>query len=173
MAKQQSAGLLLYRQKDGKLEVLIAHPGGPFFVKKDNGIWSIPKGLYEDNEDPFDAAKREFEEEIGLPAPGGEYIDLGEIKRKDGKIIRAWAVEGNIDEGKVKSNSFEMEWPPRSGQKQEFPEIDRAEWFGLTTASQKLQIAQVEFLKRLAEYLKINFSAHTSDGSVPEQYKLF
>ena len=170
MAKQQSAGLLLYRQKDGKLEVLIAHPGGPFFVKKDNGIWSIPKGLYEDNEDPFDAAKREFEEEIGLPAPGGEYIDLGEIKRKDGKINRARAVEGNIDEAKVKSNSFKMEWPPKSGKVQEFPEIDRAKWFDLPNAAQKLQLAQIEFLEKLAQHLKIDFKPASAE---PKQNSLF
>jgi len=173
MAKKQSAGILLYRTKNSQFEVLIAHPGGPFFAKKDSGFWSIPKGLYDDNEEPFEAAKREFKEEIGSSAPDGEYIDLGEIKRKDGKAIKAWAVEGDIDESSVKSNTFEMEWPPRSGQKQEFPEIDRAVWFSLETATQKLQIAQVEFLKKLAEYLKINFSGDVPVDSAPEQYKLF
>lgn len=159
MAKKQSAGLLLYRQKDGRLEVLIAHPGGPFFAKRDDGFWTIPKGLYEENEEPFVAAKREFEEEIGSPAPSGRYIELGEVKRKDGKIIQAWAAEGQVNEDEVKSNTFEMEWPPKSGKKQEFPEIDRAVWFSLESAAQKLQDAQIEFLKRLAGHLKINFPA--------------
>ena len=98
MAKKQSAGVLLYRFKDRELQVLIAHPGGPFFAKKDNGNWSIPKGLYEDDEDPFEAAKREYEEEIGAPSPNGPYLELGEIKRKDGKSIRAWAAEGDVNE---------------------------------------------------------------------------
>ncbi len=158
MAKKQSAGLLLYRQKDGNLEVLIAHPGGPFFAKKDDGVWSIPKGLYEEDEDPFDAAKREYEEEIGSPAPTTQYIDLGEIKRSDDKAIRAWAVEGDVDENRVKSNLFEMEWPPKSGRMQQFPEIDKALWFEINSASVKLQPAQVEFLKRLAENLSIGFT---------------
>lgn len=167
--KKQSAGLLLYRQKKGRVEVLIAHPGGPFFAKKDNGFWSIPKGLYEDDEDPFAAAKREFEEEIGWPAPAGKYIELGEIKRKDGKTIKAWAVEGQVDETEVKSNTFEMEWPPKSGKIQEFPEIDQARWFDLPTASLKLQLVQTEFLERLAEHLNIGFEP----SNEPNQPSLF
>lgn len=169
MAKKQSAGLLIYRMKDGQLEVLIAHPGGPFFAKKDDGIWSIPKGLYEDSEDPINAAKREYEEEIGMPAPNGRYTKLGEIKRKDGKTIQAWSVEGDVNQDKVKSNNFEMEWPPRSGQKQEFPEIDRAAWFNLEIAALKLQPIQVEFLKRLAEHLKVDFKPRNE----PDQPSLF
>ena len=162
MAKKQSAGILLYRFKDGKLQVLIAHPGGPFFAKKDEGNWSIPKGLYEDNGDPFEAAKREYEEEIGAPAPSSPYIELGEIKRKDGKTICAWAAEGDVDESKVRSSTFEIQWPPKSGKKQEFPEIDKALWFNLDSASQKLQPAQVEFLKRLAKQLNISFAPKIS-----------
>ncbi len=172
MAKKQSAGILLYRTKSDRLEVLIAHPGGPFFAKKDKGVWSIPKGLYEDDENPFDAAKREFEEEIGSPPPNGQYIELGEIKRKDGKNIRAWAVEGDIYEVSVKSNTFKIEWPPKSGSIQEFPEIDRAKWLDLTTASQKLQLAQIEFLERLAQYLKVDFLRSQNLAPTPEQYKL-
>ncbi len=160
----------MYRQKNGQLEVLIAHPGGPFFAKKDNGSWSIPKGLYEENEAPFEAAKREFEEEIGSPAPSREYIDLGEIKRSDGKTIKAWAVEGEIDESKVNSNTFEMEWPPRSGQKQEFPEIDKAHWFDLPGAAKKLQSVQVQFLKRLARHFKVSFEPQEGE---PQQNSLF
>ncbi|MDO8591740.1 MAG: NUDIX domain-containing protein [bacterium] len=161
--KKQSAGILLYRTKNIQLEVLIAHPGGPFFAKKDSGIWSIPKGLYDDDEDPFDAAKREFEEEIGSPPPDGQYVALGEIKRKDGKSIKAWGVEGDIDEGQVESNFFEMEWPPKSGNKQKFPEIDKALWFEINSASIKLQPAQVEFLKRLAKHFNVNFTPTISE----------
>ncbi len=167
--KKQSAGLLLYRQKKGRVEVLIAHPGGPFFAKKDNGFWSIPKGLYEDDEDPFAAAKREFEEEIGWPAPAGKYIELGEIKRKDGKTIKAWAVEGQVDETEVKSNTFEMEWPPKSGQMQEFPEVDKPSWYNLEEAAQKLLPAQIPLLQRLAEHLKISFEP----SNEPNQPSLF
>ena len=163
MAKKQSAGILLYRFDDGDLQVLIAHPGGPFFVKKDEGNWSVPKGLYEDDEDPFEAAKREYEEEIGAPSPNGPYLELGEIKRKDGKSIRAWAAEGDVDESKAKSNTFEIEWPPKSGKTQEFPEIDKALWFDINSASLKLQPVQVEFLKRLAEQLNVNFVPKISE----------
>ncbi|MBI2009469.1 NUDIX domain-containing protein [Candidatus Saccharibacteria bacterium] len=162
MAKKQSAGILLYKFDEGELKVLIVHPGGPFFVKKDNGNWSIPKGLYEDNEDPFTAAKREYEEEIGMPPPSEPYLELGEIKRKDGKTIHAWAAEGDVNENKVQSNAFEMEWPPKSGKMQEFPEIDKALWFDINTASSKLQPAQVEFLKRLAKQLNVNFTPKIS-----------
>lgn len=133
--------------------MLIVHPGGPFFAKKDNGFWSIPKGLYEGDENPLDAAKREYEEEIGRPAPDGTYIELGEIKRKDGKIIKAWAVEGTVDETKITSNTFKIEWPPKSAKMQAFPEVDRAGWFTLGEAVKKLTPAQVEFLQRLADKL--------------------
>lgn len=145
------------------MEVLIAHPGGPFFAKKDDGVWSVPKGLYDDDENPFDAAKREYEEEIGSPAPSGQYIELGEIKRSDGKVIKTWAVEGDLDEASVKSNTFEMEWPPKSGKKQQTPEIDKALWFEINLASVKLQPAQVEFLKRLAEHLNTDFTPTISE----------
>lgn len=160
--KKQSAGLLLYRFNDSELEVLIAHPGGPFFAKKDEGIWSIPKGLYEEDEDPLKAAKREYEEEIGLPPPDGPYLQLGEINRKDGKTIKAWAAEGDVDESEVRSNTFEMQWPPKSGKKQEFPEVDKALWFDINSASLKLQPAQVEFLERLAKQLNVSFAPKIS-----------
>lgn len=167
--KKQSAGLLVYRMKKGQIEVLIAHPGGPFFVKQDDGVWSIPKGLYEDSEDTLTAAKREFEEEIGFPAPASEYIELGEIKRKDGKYIRAWAVEGDIDAENISSNSFELEWPPKSGKKQSFPEIDRAKWSSLSNAARKLQSAQVEFLERLANKLGQRFGADEEETESSQQ----
>lgn len=169
--KKQSAGILLYRRKNGIVQVLIGHPGGPFFAKKDDGVWSVPKGLY-DNEYPLEAAKREYEEEVGSAAPDKGYIELGEIKRRDGKVIKAWAVKGDLDETKAASNTFEIEWPPRSGKKQEFSEIDKLSWFDLTTAAQKIQPAQVEFLKRLAETLKLNFVPPQQSASAPEQYKL-
>jgi predicted NUDIX family NTP pyrophosphohydrolase len=147
---RRSAGLLLYR-RNPDIEVLLVHPGGPFFAKKDDGVWSIPKGEYEPGEDALAAAVREFEEELGSRPPDGERIDLGEIKQRGGKIVTAWAVEGDIDTVAVVSNTFAMEWPPRSGRTAEFPEIDRAEWFDLPTARTKILAAQEPFLDRLAE----------------------
>src|SRR3990172_557555 len=139
---KQSAGLLLYRkQKDG-LEVFLVHPGGPFWTKKDLGSWSIPKGEF-DQEDSLVAAKREFYEETGLPAPLGKYIPLTPIKQKCGKTVHAWAVEGEIDAGQIRSNSFEMEWPPRSGKRQTFPEIDMGAWFPIKEALEKINPGQV------------------------------
>ncbi len=156
-----SAGLLVYRIKTNQPEVLIVHPGGPFWSKKDRGAWSIPKGEYDETEDPLNTAKREFEEETSFPPPNGEYIDLGEIKRKDGKYIKAWAVEGDLDETKIKSNEFEMEWPPKSGLLQKFPEIDRGAWFSLDEAAEKVQPAQIPFLERLAKKLNTTFEVPT------------
>jgi predicted NUDIX family NTP pyrophosphohydrolase len=147
---RRSAGLLLYR-RNPDIEVLLVHPGGPFFAKKDDGVWSIPKGEYEPGEDALAAAVREFEEELGSRPPDGERIDLGEVKQRGGKIVTAWAVEGDIDTVAVVSNTFAMEWPPRSGRTAEFPEIDRAEWFDLPTARTKILAAQEPFLDRLAE----------------------
>lgn len=156
-----SAGLLVYRVKNNKPEVLIVHPGGPFWSKKDAGAWSIPKGVYDETEDPFSAAKREFEEETGFKAPEGEYIGLGEIKRKDGKYIRAWGIKADLDETKIKSNDFEVEWPPRSGQTKKFPEIDKGSWLSLDEAAIKIQPAQIVFLKRLAKNLNTTFEIPT------------
>ena len=147
---KRSAGLLLYRRAP-EFEVLLVHPGGPFFAKKDDGVWSVPKGEYEPDEDPLAAAVREFEEELGSPPPAGERIDLGDVKQRAGKIVSAWAVEGDIDAAAVVSNTFEMEWPPRSGRTAEYPEIDRAEWFDLATARTKILAAQQPFLDRLSE----------------------
>ncbi len=154
--KKPSAGLLVYKtDSNGTLRVLIAHPGGPYWSRKDLGVWSIPKGQYEEHEEPFAAAQREFHEEIGQAAPTGEYIDLGNFLRSDGKLISAWAVKGDIDATKVKSNSVELEWPPHSGKKLTFPEIDRAEWFSLNEAAIKLSNGQPIFLTRLAEKLNL------------------
>ena len=145
-----SAGILLYRRCNAELEVFLVHPGGPFWTKKDAGAWSIPKGEYEPGEDPLDAARREFEEEIGTPPPGGHFIGLGEITQKSGKIVTAWALEGDCDAAAIRSNSFTMEWPPKSGKMQEFPEVDRAGWLTLDDARKKLIESQHPFLDRLA-----------------------
>ena len=151
---KQSAGLLMYKFDNNKeLKVLLAHPGGPFFKNKDEGHWSIPKGLIEDNEDIFKAAKREFEEEVGF-APKGEFIPLDSIKQKSGKIVYAWAFEGDMKEFKTKS-FFDMEWPPRSGKKQRFPEMDKAEFFSIEEAKKKIMPEQLEFIERLKARLKL------------------
>jgi predicted NUDIX family NTP pyrophosphohydrolase len=151
VAAKRSAGILLYRTSGGAPEVLLVHPGGPFWARRDAGAWSIPKGEYEGGDDPLAAARREFEEETGTPLEAGELRDLGEVKQKGGKVIRAWAAEGEIDADAVRSNTFTMEWPPRSGRTAEFPEIDRAGWFGVDEAREKLNPAQAEFLDRLLE----------------------
>jgi predicted NUDIX family NTP pyrophosphohydrolase len=148
----RSAGILLHREGADGLEVLLVHPGGPFWAKRDDGAWSIPKGEYVDGDDPRAAARREFEEELGSPLPGGaELRELGEVRQKNGKHVVAWAVAGDLDASAARSNTFEMEWPPRSGRRQEFPEIDRAEWFTLARAREKLLPAQTAFLDRLEE----------------------
>lgn len=153
MAKQ-SAGLLVYRIQNGTVEVLLVHPGGPFWAKKDAGAWSIPKGEFMEGVEPLLAAKREFKEETGYQAPAGEMGGIGSVKLSSGKTIFAWTVAGDIDAKAIKSNMFELEWPPRSGNKQEFPEVDRAGWFTLPTAAEKLHKGQVPFLERLVEQLK-------------------
>jgi predicted NUDIX family NTP pyrophosphohydrolase len=150
---QRSAGILLHRHGTDGVEVLLVHPGGPFFARRDDGAWSIPKGLYGDDEAPLDAARREFAEELGGACPPGAALELGEIRQKGGKRVLAWAVEGDLDASAITSNTFELEWPPRSGRRQSFPEVDRAAWFTLAGARAKLLAAQVEFLDRLAERL--------------------
>ena len=154
---RRSAGLLLFRRTaSGAAEVLLAHPGGPLFAKKDLGDWSVPKGEIEPGEAPWDVARREFEEETGHPAPTtatDDAIHLGEIRQKGGKLVVAWAIEGDLDPAAAHSNTFELEWPPRSGRVAQFPEIDRAEWFGLDAARAKLNPAQAELVDRLAARL--------------------
>jgi predicted NUDIX family NTP pyrophosphohydrolase len=151
---KRSAGILLYRVMRGAPEVLLVHPGGPFWARRDAGAWSIPKGEYEPGDDPRTGARREFEEETGAALPPGELIDLGSVKQKGGKVVSAWAAEGDLDADAVRSNTFTMEWPPRSGRTVEFPEIDRAGWFGVDAAREKLVAAQAEFLDRLLERLR-------------------
>jgi len=151
---RRSAGILLWRRAEsGAIEVLLGHPGGPYYVKKDADVWSILKGEYDSSEDPFEVAKREFFEECGHDAPDGAAVELGEIRQKGGKLVRAWAVEGDLDPAGVVSNTFALEWPPRSGRRLDVPEIDRAGWFGLEAARIKLLPAQTPFLDRLAERL--------------------
>ncbi len=147
MAKR-SAGILMYRHSGDGLEVLLVHPGGPFWAKKDLGAWSIPKGEYSDPEDPLAVAVREFEEETGF-RPRGKFVPLGELKQPSRKIVTAWAVEGDFDVAKLKSNQFELEWPPRSGRKTSFPEVDRAQWFSVDEASRRILPGQREFITRL------------------------
>ena len=145
----QSAGILLYRKAVSQLQIFLVHPGGPFFKNKDLGAWSIPKGEFSDNEEPLAAAKREFEEETGQRIDGN-FIELNPVKLKSGKKVYSWAVEGDIDHEAIVSNLFEMEWPPKSGKKQSFPEIDRAGWFNVDEAKLKVNIAQATFIEELA-----------------------
>jgi predicted NUDIX family NTP pyrophosphohydrolase len=145
-----SAGILLYRRSSGALNVLLVHPGGPFWARRDEGAWSIPKGEYDrDSEDPLVAARREFSEELGSPAPEGEPIDLGEITQRSGKRVRAWALEGDLDASAIVSNTCFVEWPPRSGRQLEIPEVDRAEWLSPADARVKINPAQAPLLDRL------------------------
>lgn len=151
--KKKSAGLLMYRFNASVLELFLVHMGGPFWAKKDDGAWSIPKGEYEEIEDPLGAAKREFLEETGME-PTGNFIELQMLKQPGGKQIKAWAFEGNGDPAQVKSNTFELEWPPRSGNISEFLEIDRAEWFPTTLAKQKILKGQIGFIDELCRILR-------------------
>jgi predicted NUDIX family NTP pyrophosphohydrolase len=151
MAKQ-SAGLLLYRRRGGNVEVLLVHPGGPLYRKKDDGVWTFPRGEVEPGEDIEAAARREFQEETGHVA-GAQLIRLGTIRQKSGKIVHAWAFEGDLDPATVKSNTFTMEWPPKSGKQAEFPEIDRAAFFDLASARQKIRPEEGALLLTLAEFL--------------------
>lgn len=147
-----SAGLLVYRKRNGTLEVLLVHPGGPFFRNKDEGAWSIPKGEVAAGEDRLAAARREFAEETGV-APTGSFTPLAPVKLKSGKIIHAWAVESDFDPAAFKSNTFVMEWPPRSGKQAEFPEVDRAEFFDAATAKRKINSAQAALIEELIRRL--------------------
>ncbi|HEX3361449.1 MAG TPA: NUDIX domain-containing protein [Solirubrobacterales bacterium] len=156
MATKRSSGILLYRDRAGTTEFLLVHPGGPYWAHRDDGAWSIPKGGIEGDENSRAAALRELDEELGQGAPEldpGELIDLGSIRQRAGKVVEAWAAEGDFDPEALDSNTFEMEWPPKSGREVEFPEVDRADWFELEAARRKLLPAQGEFLDRLLEHL--------------------
>jgi predicted NUDIX family NTP pyrophosphohydrolase len=152
MAKQ-SAGILLYRTTAGEPELLLVHPGGPFWANKDAGAWSIPKGEYEPGEDALVAAAREFEEELGITPPDAGRVELGTVRQAGGKQVTAWAVQGDFDPAGLRSNSFAMEWPPRSGEIREFPEVDRAQWFPIAVARERIVPAQAAFIDRLVERL--------------------
>ena len=154
---KQSAGILAYRSRGGGLEVLLVHPGGPFWSSKDAGAWSIPKGLFEPGEDPVDAARREFAEETGF-ALEGDALPLGSIRQPSGKTVHAWAIAADIDVVRLRSNVFEMEWPPKSGKTREFPEVDKGAWFTLAAAGDKILKGQREFLERLSAVLGAPFT---------------
>jgi predicted NUDIX family NTP pyrophosphohydrolase len=149
-----SAGILLYRVSSIGPEVLLGHMGGPFWAAKDDGAWSIPKGEHEPDEDPLAVARREFEEELGFPVPAALLVPLGAVRVTSAKVLTVWAAEGDLDATAARSNTFQLEWPPRSGRVQEFPEIDRAAWFGPAAARTKLLRGQVPFLDRLDEHLR-------------------
>ena len=175
--EKKSSGILLYRLTNLKLEVLLVHPGGPFWAKKDLNSWSIPKGEFTEDENPFNAAKREFEEEIGIPL-SGNFIELTPIRQKNGKQVFCYACEGNIDPQIIKSNTFEIEWPTKSGRKQSFPEIDRGEWFDVAKGKLKINEFQAALIDELV--LKLNLTkdqvSQDSDGILfdkPSQLDLF
>lgn len=158
MATKRSAGLLLYRTSGDHPEVLLGHMGGPLWARRDAGAWSVPKGEYEDTEEPLAAARREFAEELGLPPPEGSPVELGEVRQGSGKLVRVWALAGDLDPGAVVPGTFELEWPPRSGQVRSFPEVDRVGWFGIGTAREKIVAAQRPFLDRLVRVLDSGFT---------------
>ncbi|MFE0406186.1 MULTISPECIES: NUDIX domain-containing protein [Streptomyces] len=150
--ERRSAGLLLFRRTDAGPEVLLGHMGGPYFARRDAGAWTVPKGEYAPDEPAWDAARREFQEELGVPPPDGEAVPLGEVKQAGGKTVTVWAVEADLDPAAVVPGTFTMEWPPRSGRTQEFPELDRVAWLPLDRARELIVKAQAAFLDRLAEH---------------------
>lgn len=169
MAKM-SAGVLLYRHEDDGVRVMLVHPGGPFWAKKDKAAWSIPKGEVDGDEDNLTAAKREFGEETGGSLPDEGFIDLGDARASSNKVVHIWALEGNFDTTQLKSNSLEMAWPPKSGQMQSFPEVDKAAWFALSEAMVKIHAGQTVFIERLAEKLGVKLSlAKDLPGAVDEE----
>ncbi len=155
MAKKNSAGILLHRLRGSGIEVFLVHPGGPFWATKDAGAWSIPKGEFEAGEDPLEAAKREFKEETGF-AVEGNFIELTPVKQPGGKVVYAWAVMGDCEAESIKSNTFSLEWPPRSGKRKEFPEVDRAGWFTPEVAREKILKGQLNFLEELKRKIENN-----------------
>ncbi|MFF4211972.1 NUDIX domain-containing protein [Streptomyces sp. NPDC001796] len=152
---RRSAGLLLFRRTDHGPEVLLAHMGGPFFARREAGAWTVPKGEYDPDEPSWDAARREFREELGLPPPDGEAVPLGEVRQSGGKTVTAWAIEADLDPAAIEPGTFTMEWPPKSGRLEEFPEVDRVAWFGFDRAREVIVSAQRAFLDRLAEHSSV------------------
>lgn len=151
----QSAGLLLYRQTSDAPQVLLVHPGGPYYLKRDTGVWTIPKGLFDESEDALAAAKREFAEETGFPAPDTEFLALPPVRMKGGKTVHAWAVAGDLDEKLIRSNTFRMEYPYGSGRFGEYPEVDRGEWLHFDAAAEKIIPAQLPFIDALQDHLRL------------------
>ena len=150
-----SGGILLYRRRAGSLQVMLVHPGGPHWANRDEGAWSIPKGLFEENEAPLEAACREFAEETGFDA-AGDFIELGVLVQPSGKVVHAWALEGDLDTAKIHSNTFSMEWPSHSGRTGEYPEIDKGQWFDIAQAARKITRGQLEFIDRLIDRLRLD-----------------
>jgi predicted NUDIX family NTP pyrophosphohydrolase len=153
MGTKRSAGLVVFRRTGADLEVLLGHMGGPFWARRDAGAWSIPKGEIEPGEDPLAAARREFVEELGIAPPTGTPTDLGEVRQSGGKVVTAWAVEGDLDPDAVTPGTFELEWPPRSGRVSTFPEVDRVAWFTLESAAERIVTGQRDLLERLRDRL--------------------
>lgn len=152
--QKKSAGILLYRFHNNSIELLLVHPGGPYWAKRDAGAWSIPKGEFDENEDPLDAAVREMEEETGAKV-SGKFMELTPVKQKSGKLIYAWGIEGNFNPGEINSNSFEIEWPPKSGKKISFPEIDKAAWFKPDEAKKRIMEGQIPLIEEIVEKLQL------------------
>jgi predicted NUDIX family NTP pyrophosphohydrolase len=175
MPPRTSAGILLYRRRGDALQVLLAHPGGPLFAKRDDGHWTIPKGEPDGLEATADellaVARREFEEETGIPPPNGSAIPLGQIRQKGGKVVHGWAIEGDLDPAAARSNIFTLEWPPRSGRRETFPEIDRVAWFSPNEARSKLKETQVPFVDRLLEELAWRWTATAQMSKPPSPPK--
>jgi predicted NUDIX family NTP pyrophosphohydrolase len=167
---KRSAGLLLFRRST-PLELFLVHPGGPFWARKDDGAWSLPKGEYSEDEDALLAAKREFQEETGFSVDG-DFLPLGDLRQPGGKLITAWALEKDVDPTHANSNLFSIEWPPKSGKKREFPEVDRAAWFPVTQARTKLLKGQVPFINRLVKKLGVSVEDN-GESAAPEQSPLF
>ena len=159
---KQSAGLILYRVQNEQIEVFLVHPGGPFWAKKEFGAWSIPKGEYTSEEDPLSAARREFQEETGFTAQG-HFLDLGSIRQSSGKVVTAWALEGDCDPAKLQSNLCEVEWPPRSGRRMQIPEVDRGAWFSVSEAEERILVAQKPLLQRLASSVSAQTEQRSAD----------
>lgn len=154
IVQKMSAGLLLFRYIAGELEILLVHPGGPYWTKKDEGAWSVPKGEFTEGDDPFEAAKREFQEETGQKPPTRDAMALRPLRQPSGKLIFAWAVKGDFNTATLKSNTFSMEWPPGSGRQEEFPEVDKAEWFSLEEAKRKISKGQVKLIEQIQEKIE-------------------
>nr|VFK24123.1 MAG: Predicted NTP pyrophosphohydrolase, NUDIX family [Candidatus Kentron sp. LFY] len=170
---KNSAGLLIYRNIDNRIEVFLVHPGGPFWKNKDAASWSIPKGEFEEGEDPLEAAKREFSEETNLEVPEGKLVALEPVKQPSRKIVHVWYLKGNLDDSLIRSNMFELEWPPKSGKMQEFPEVDKANWYSLGEAKYKIHKGQIAIIEQLEKALGLQPIMPLSEAENTRQGSLF